>query len=240
MPKGILYGVGVGPGDPELLTLKAVKVLQSADLVCIPLSQREKESAAYSIAREHLPENCAVFPLLFPMTRDKDDLERSWEEACAEVQKHLDKGIRVVFLTIGDPMLYSTYIYLFKRLQADGYTVQTIPGVPSFCAAASAAGFPLGEGDGKIAIIPWGPDAAGSPEYLKQFESLVIMKVSHNFTAILDTLAQAGFLGDSVLVSKCGYEDEEIRRDLSSFSDNKEDGREIPYFSLILARKEKE
>ncbi len=237
MPEGILYGVGVGPGDPELLTLKAVKVLKKADVVCIPQSHRHKESTAYAIAREHLPGECLLLNLFFPMTRAREELEKSWDQSCARVREQLERGKRVVFLTIGDPMLYSTYIYLARRLQKGGYRAETVPGIPSFCAAAGAAGFSLGEGEEKIAIIPWGPETHFSPQELKQFDSLVLMKVAPHLDTIREALAESGFLKDSILVSKCGYEEEEIR-DLSSLA-AKETGREVSYFSLILARKER-
>jgi len=237
LPEGVLFGVGVGPGDPELLTLKAVNVLKRADVVCIPQSHRHKESTAYAIASEHLPQEYNLLALFFPMTRVREELEKSWEQSCAKVREQLELGKRVVFLTIGDPMLYSTYIYLSKQLQEEGYRTEIVPGIPSFCAAAAAAGFPLGEGEGKIAIIPWGPDTKASPQELKQFDNLVLMKVSPYLETIREALAEAGFLKDSVFVDKCGYEEEEIR-DFSSLND-KEKTREFSYFSLILARRER-
>jgi precorrin-2/cobalt-factor-2 C20-methyltransferase len=233
MGRGVFYGVGVGPGDPELLTLKAVKILKTADLVVVPQTGWEKESIAYAIAKEHLRENCRLLPFVFPMTKDKELLEKSWDRASERIQGYLEQGENAVFLTIGDPMLYSTYIYLFKRLSARGYTVYTIPGVPSFCAAASAAGITLGEGEEKIAIIPWNDGEKLPPETLRQFASVVIMKASGNINGILEALGETGFLEKSILVSKCGYEDERIEKDLTALR-----GTRVPYFSLILAKKE--
>ncbi len=240
MPEGILYGGGVGPGDPELLTLKAVNVLKTAEVLCIPQSHRHKESTAYAIAREHLPQDCALLTLFFPMTREQETLKKSWEQSCSQVREQLDQGRRVVFLTIGDPMLYSTYIYISRQLKQEGYKAEVVPGIPSFCAAAGAAGFPLGEGEGKIAIIPWGPGTNTLPQELQQFDSLVLMKVAPYLETIRDVLTESGFLKDSVLVDKCGYEDEEIRDFSLPLQDhNGGTAREVSYFSLILARKER-
>jgi precorrin-2/cobalt-factor-2 C20-methyltransferase len=232
MSRGIFYGVGVGPGDPELLTLKAVKVLQAADLVVVPQTGREKESIALAVARAHLRENCRLLPLVFPMSRAQTLLEKSWDRAAEEIRSYLEEGETVVFITIGDPMLYSTYIYLFKRLSAGGYTVHTVPGVPSFCAAASAAGVVLGEGEEKIAIIPWNGGELLPPEMLRQFAGLVVIKACGNVNGLLETLSKTGFLEKSVLVSRCGFGDERIERDLKALA-----GKELPYFSLILAKR---
>jgi len=232
MPRGTFYGVGVGPGDPELLTLKAVKVLQAAEVVVAPQAGRGKESLAYDIARQHLHGGCRLLKLDFPMTRNKELLEKSWEQASARIERFLQRGETVVFLTLGDPMLYSTYIVLFKRLSARGYAVQTVPGVPSFCAAAAAAGFPLGEGEEKLAIVPWS-GCRGKPlaAFLQGFDSAVIMKAAGELSPILKELGEAGFLQNAVLVSKCGHPDERIERELSALSRTR-----APYFSLILAR----
>ncbi len=233
MSEGIFYGVGVGPGDPELLTLRAARIIGEADLVVVPRPESDKESAAWSIAREHIREGCPVIKLVFPMTRDSALLDEAWERAAREIEGHLRRGKKVVFLTVGDPMLYSTYIYIFRRIKEAGCTVHTVPGVPSFCAAAAAAGMPLAEGDEKMAVVTWNARSPLSAGELEPFSSLVIMKASADLDGIIDTLQAAGFLQHSVLASRCGYADERVETELRSLK-----GTAVPYFSLILARKE--
>ncbi len=230
----VFYGLGVGPGDPELLTLKAVRVLEHVDTVVVPRSGQDKESLALSIARRYIRKEARVVDLLFPMTRDRERLEKSWDEAASRIRGYLDQNESTAFLTVGDPMLYSTYIYLFKRIKDFGYPVVTVPGIPSICAAAASAGFPLGEGDDRMALVPWSKEQALDPEVLRSFNSLALLKVSSDFDGIVDTLKETGFLKQSVLVSRCGHDDEQIEENLASLK-----GNPVPYFSLILARKEK-
>ncbi len=260
---GILYGIGVGPGDPELLTLKGAGILQEADLVVYPQTAPRRDSVALEIARSHLKKGCLVLPMVFPMIRDQSLLEKSWAEGAARICRYLDRGFRIAFLTLGDPMLYSTYIYIFRRIRRAGFPVKTIPGITSFCAAAAAADMPLCEGDEKVAIIPWNPAQAVPKDALQHFDSLVMLKISTAYPSVLDYLKEEGFAENSVLVEKCGHRDQQITfggdipRDLSrrpgrSFddvsnivSDNDFDNKSgrsdggIPYLSLIIAKKDK-
>ena len=232
--QGIFYGVGVGPGDPELLTLKAVRVLEQVNAVFVPRAGQEKESLALSIAARFLRDEARVVELLFPMTRDREQLEASWDEAARQVRQLLDRGESAAFLTVGDPMLYSTYIYIFKRITAWGYPVETVPGIPSVCVAAAAAGFPLAEGDETMTLVPWNRNSRPDPGWLQSLNSLALLKVSSDVDGIIDSLKEAGFLQESVLVTRCGHQDERIETDLASLK-----GMPVNYFSLILARKEK-
>lgn len=237
MKKGIFYGVGVGPGDPELLTLKAVKVLQEVDVVAVPQKGRRAESAAFSVVREHLKGGCRLLKLVFPMTREQKQVEHWHRQACEKIRGHLDNGEKVAFVTIGDPMLYSTYIYLFKRLGAAGYPAVTVPGVPSFCAAAAAAGVPLAEGEEKLALIPFKEGKPFLAETLQRFENAVILKPSGKIYNLVGSLEEAGFLANSVLVTKCGLPGERIEKDLRALCREGQYAN-LPYFSLILAKKE--
>ena len=236
MSGSIFYAVGVGPGDPGLLTLKAVQLLKEARVVVAPQAARGQESLALAVAREHLPPGCCVLRLYFPMTRDGSRLEQAWDEALGTVRVHLDKGEDVLFLTIGDPMLYSTCIYVLERLNALGYTVRVVPGVPSFCAAAAAAVYPLAAGDERIAVIPWNGAEPPSPSLLSDFDSVVLLKVASGLPQAVTALRQAGMLEQSVLVSNCGRAGEEISSDLDGAARRKAP----PYLSLILARRRKE
>lgn len=237
MSSGVFYGVGVGPGDPGLLTLKAVELLRAARVIVTPRAAPGQDSLALAVARDHLNPQCLILQLHFPMTRDERRLEQAWAHALEQVRGHLDAGEDVFFLTIGDPMLYSTCIYLLQRLQAAGYMVRVVPGIPSFCAAAAAAVFPLAAGDEQIAVFPWPGDEPPAPSVLRAFDTVVLLKVASQLNGALHALQQAGMLEQSVLVSNCGRSDEEIRRDLKEITGENES---FPYLSLILARRQKE
>jgi len=233
MKTGIFYGVGVGPGDPELLTLKALRVLREVEDVFVPRTKRESESTALSIVEEHLHPDTSLHDLVFPMTKNKDILENAWQEGAGQIKRLLNQGRSAAFITLGDPMLYSTYVYLFKRIKKEGYRVETVPGIPSFCAAAASAGFPLAEGEEKVAVAPWSSgEAELTGEAIKSFESVVLMKVSGDYSGVRACLQNNGMFEDSILVSKCGHEDEEVKELAYG-----PEGGEAPYFSLVLARK---
>ena len=135
MNRGKLYGVGVGPGDPELLTLKARRILLEADVVAVP-DKGSGEKTALNIVKD-VVEGKNLRPCPTPMVRDKALLDGCYEEIAARICALLDEGKNVAFITLGDPTLYSTYIYVHKKVLARGYDAELIPGVPSFCAVAA-------------------------------------------------------------------------------------------------------
>lgn len=231
--QGVFYGIGVGPGDPELLTYKAVRLLGEVDVVALPVVGPGKKSTAYKIAERFIGPDCRVLEIDFPMTHDLSKLEEAWEIGRQEISATLSDGESVAFITLGDPMLYSTYIYLYHHLQQAGYRVFTIPGINSFSAAAATAGVPLAFGNEKVAILPGSTVARLSAEELAGFQTLAIFKVASCFNEIVETLDRAGLLPGSVLVINCGQPGERIVRDLKSVL-----GEKLSYFSLIISRKE--
>jgi sirohydrochlorin cobaltochelatase/precorrin-2/cobalt-factor-2 C20-methyltransferase len=176
---GILYGVGVGPGDPELLTLKAVRIIRESDLLLLPTEEKEK-SYAYQIAKQVLPEidSKEILCHHFPMVKDRTILEQAQDEIYQIVKFHLDQGKQIAFLTIGDPGVYSTYTYIHQRALADGQKAMIINGIPSFCAVAARLGIPLGEKKEQIHVIPgtydiWETDRlSGTRIYMKSGKAL--------------------------------------------------------------------
>ncbi len=154
-PNGTLYGVGVGPGDPELLTLKAARLIKECDLIAIPQKNRE-DCFALKIASGALPEIAEkpILPVDMPMTRDPKAREEAYRQGVSQLQSELEKGKNVVFLTLGDPSVYSTFCYLYERLLALGFCSVIVPGVTSFCAAAAALSLPLCENREELHIIP--------------------------------------------------------------------------------------
>ena len=153
--RGRLYGVGVGPGNPELITLKAARLLREADVIAAP-AKPKGESAAYRIAEKAVPEVAGkpVLELDWPMTKDRAALAAFYRAAADEIEAFLERGKSVAFLTLGDPAVYATYLYLHRLAEADGYAVEIVSGVPSFCAAAARLGIGLAENGEELHIFP--------------------------------------------------------------------------------------
>jgi len=231
--KGILYGIGVGPGDPELLTLKAVRALGEVDVIFAAASTKNDYSTALSIARPHLRQDVRVEQLGFPMTKDKAALEAAWRENARVVAAVLDRGENGAFLTLGDPLTYSTYGYLQRTLLQMDPTIrlQAIPGITSFHAAAARIGLVLAESSESLLITSGVADPETLERQLDVADNAVIMKAYKNFEDIRSTLERLRLDDKTVLVSRLGMEGESILMDIK-------DAPMTPhYFSLALVKK---
>lgn len=155
MKKGKLYGVSVGPGDPELMTLKAVRIIKEADVIAIPHREKEK-CTAYQIALRAVPELAekTILPIDMPMTKDAQRLEHAHRSGAAQVMAELERGHTVAFLTLGDVTVYSSCQYIYQRVREQGYDGELISGVPSFCAAAARLDRALVSGNDRLHILP--------------------------------------------------------------------------------------
>ena len=153
--KGIAYGVGVGPGDPEYMTLKAIRLIKENDVIAVPGKVAE-EAVAYKIAAAVVPEikDKELVPIYMPMVKDRELIDREHRRQAKLMESYLDRGKNVVYITLGDSTIYCTFSYLQHYLEADGYTVKLISGIPSFCAAAAALNTPLTEWDDALHILP--------------------------------------------------------------------------------------
>ncbi|SMB97323.1 precorrin-2 C20-methyltransferase /cobalt-factor II C20-methyltransferase [Thermanaeromonas toyohensis ToBE] len=232
---GKLYGIGVGPGDPELLTLKARRIIEEVPVLAVPVSQRGEESLALKVVKPFIRPQQEILSLFMPMSRDRSYLERSWEAAAHELLNKLYEGKDVAFLTLGDASLYSTYSYLMEKAREmnPDLVVETVPGITSFCAAAARLNLPLAKGDEPLAIIPVvEEDVATLREWLAQFPNLVLMKVARRYEEIVGLLAEAGVLKSSVLATRCCLEGERFSWDLEAGLGQRHD-----YLSLILVHK---
>lgn len=229
---GKLYGVGVGPGDPELLTLKAKRVLEEADCIAIPKTAADKGSVALSIVKDIVPSDKAILELLFPMSFDGAELENSWSSSVAEIRQQLDKGRSVAFVTLGDPTVYSTYMYIHKEFRRLDYETEIIPGITSFCAAAARVGVSLAENREGIAVVPSAYECENLDAILDQFDNVVLMKVARNLPMLAEKLAEKGLKDRTVLVSRCGFEDERVEYDLDRAAKEK-----LSYFTTMLVKK---
>ena len=230
--QGLFYGIGVGPGDPELLTIKAVNILKKIDAVIAPKTEKKEGSVALSIVQSHLREDVEIVYQTFPMVRDFAESKVVFEKNQTEILNLLDAGKNVAFLTLGDPMFYSTYIYVFKLLQESGVKIETVPGVPAFLAISSYIGKPLSFGNDILTVIPATADKEKISAALKISDATVLMKVYKNFSEVVDLLEEKNLLDDSVLVSRAGLEGEKIFADIKSHKSEK-----LNYLSTILARK---
>jgi precorrin-2/cobalt-factor-2 C20-methyltransferase len=230
--KGKLYGIGVGPGDPELMTIKAKRILENADYIAIPKTSTEKASQALTIAEGVLESRKELLELLFPMSFDEKILEESWKTAMVQVREKLDSGKDIAFITLGDPTVYSTYMYLHKVLKHEGYETEIVPGITSFCASAARAGISLGENKETIAVVPSAYECENLGDILDGFDNIVLMKVSKNLSKLKEELKVKGLLDKTVLVSKCGLSDEIIEFDLDKFA-----GDKLSYFTTMIIKK---
>jgi precorrin-2/cobalt-factor-2 C20-methyltransferase len=228
---GVLYGIGVGPGAPDLITLRAIKVLQSASVILAAASPKNDDSLALSIAMPHLPEHAQILRLDFPMTRDANTLRAAWESNARLVADILRSGRDAAFLTLGDPLVYSTFGYLMRTLEsfAPELSVQVIPGITSFQEAAAKTRTVLCEGEENLSII----SGINTPERLKNALSLadsaVILKTYRNAAAIYEALDASGRNGETRFASRLGLEGEVIAKGLDNVPEKPH------YLSLILA-----
>lgn len=231
MQRPVLWGVGVGPGDPELLTLKAVRVLREADFVFVSASAKNECSLALEIAREYLPEGKPLARLPFPMTRDRERLEQAWEANARKVVEKLRVFSRVVFLTLGDPAFYSTFGYLARRVKGlwPEVEVKMVPGITAAQAAASRLKLILTEGEEAFILA----SGLAAEEVLKKFArektSLALYKVYRRAPQILKVLKETQRLHETRALSWCGFPQETVYPDPIRLS-----GSTPPYFTLLL------
>lgn len=232
--KGKLYGIGIGPGDPKLVTLKAKEILDSVDTIFVPKGSEEGVSCSRSIveAITYAPKN--FVELTFPMTKEKRILDIYWKNAVARIVKEIRKGNDVAFVTLGDPSIYSTYIYLLRTLRKNLFDVdiETIPGISAFNAAASVTGFSLVEGDERLAVVPVTKNLIGLKGTLKEFDTVVLMKVGSKLTKVISLLEELNLAKNAVLVSRVGHKDEKIIYDVTSLRDKK-----AGYLSVVIVKK---
>lgn len=229
---GIFYGIGVGTGDPELLTVKAVRTLTALDVLIAPLSKEGRTSVAYQAAKPYLTERTEVVFRVFPMRLQKEGRDAAVNSASDEIAAWTSAGKQVGIVTLGDPMLYSTYIYLERRLAALQVLCRAIPGVTSFSAAAARAGFVLAEQGERVAIVPSVHENGGLDNLLQNVDTAVLMKASGDCAEVIDSLERSGMADRAVFVSRLDLDREMIEPDIRKMRGVKAD-----YLSMILARK---
>jgi precorrin-2/cobalt-factor-2 C20-methyltransferase len=233
---GTLYGIGVGPGDPELMTLKSTKILSMVHVVFTAASTRNNHSLAVNIAKPHIPETTSIRMLSFPMTKDKKETRKSWAKNARIIIDELEQGKDVAFLTVGDSMTYSTYGYILKHVKASAphVSIKSIPGITSYQAAAARLNTPLVEGEESLLVT----SGVNGGDRLRQFsckpETVVFLKAYRNVKDIIAAVDETDLFQDCVGISKCGLAGEEIVTNPEEFAN-----RPPNYWTLIIAKQKK-
>jgi precorrin-2/cobalt-factor-2 C20-methyltransferase len=232
---GHLYGVGIGPGDPELLTLKAQRVLIKVPVIFVPKKSEENKSIAESIIADLAPHlESKVVGIVLPMLRDKKKLQEYWRQAADIIWHHLNQGKDGAFLNIGDPLFYGTFIHVLRTLQTNHpkISVEIIPGVSSVNAAAARAEIPLASDDDNMAIISGVQSDEIIRNALVNYDTVVFMKVNTVFNRLLGILEEMNLRYKSVYIRRCTTGEEEIVRDVGCLK-----GKKLDYFSLLIVRR---
>ncbi len=228
---GIIYGIGVGPGDPELLTVKALNCIRACEVIGIP-AKNVQTCTAYQIALKAVPEmkDKPVVAVTVPMTKDEIRLQEAYDRGCAELIYELEQGNNIAFLNLGDPTIYASYMEIHKRIETAGFQAELVSGVPSFCAVAAELGIPLGSGKEKIHILPGCYD---EDEIEKYDGTKILMKSGGEIGGIKERLVKLEKKTETFAVSNCGMENQQV------YSDIRELDEQAGYFTTIIV-KEKE
>lgn len=230
---GTLFGIGVGPGDPELVTLKAVRVLGAVDAVFAASSSKNDYSIAEAIVAPHLPASRELTRLPFPMTRDQSALDAAWAKNAAAMAEVLTAGRDAAFITLGDPLLYSTFGYVLPRLRAlvPGLAVEIVPGITSFQAAAARTGQVLAEAGENLLVASGIDDDGRLAAALETADNAVILKAYKSFPRLRALLSSLGLARSTTFVTRLGHDGEAVVRDLDSAPERPH------YLSLCLIKR---
>lgn len=234
---GTLYVIGVGPGDPELLTLKAARILRNVPCICVPKGREEGSSLALSIVSGALDlSDKEILEAHFPMVKTKESdpaLDSKWDETAMTILSRLGGGIDMAFITIGDPTIYSTFFYLYNRLLTlnPGLNIEIIPGVSSINASAARAKLSLGLADEKIAVLP-ATYINDLDAVLQKFDTVVLMKVHKVFGNVVKLLEKLRVVEKAVYISRAGMSDERVFRDIREVREE-----DLNYFSILVVKK---
>lgn len=227
------FGIGTGPGDSSLLTIKAVETLKNLDILYTPESKKGGESLALSIVSEYLPDSLEIKSRHFPMNFNDGEKILSWNKIAEEIVEDVKEGKNVGFVTLGDPMIYSTYVYIMERLIGE-INVETIPGISSFSNIASNQNFPLVMDREPLIILPCTMEEEKIDYALANYSCIVLMKVYKNFKQIISKLEANNLIDSAILVSNSSQEGEVVYTDLRDVHLEEK----ISYFSTILVNKE--
>ena len=236
-----LIGIGVGPGDPDLLTVKAVNAIQNADVIMCPASKEDRPSIALSVVSSLIDKskNQEIVKLIFPMTKDQNVLVQTWKRNAKIMAEKVLSGKNVVYLTVGDPYLYSTWIYMHREIQENypKMKINVIPGIVSMFTFASKVGVSIAEGAEKVSIIPSCYDLTTVKEIAKNSETMVFLKDGRYFDQVIELLRESGFPDDSIFAigQDLGTENEVIRK--MKLGEVNDDTLTTKYFSILVVKR---
>jgi precorrin-2/cobalt-factor-2 C20-methyltransferase len=236
-----LICVGCGPGDPELLTVKAVNSIKNADVIMCPTSKEGKPSMALSVVSSIVAEanKQEIVNLVFPMTKDKEILENTWKKNARILADSVISGKKVVYLTVGYPYLYSTWIYLHREITKEHPEIKitVIPGIVSMFTFASKVGISLAEGAEKMAVIPSCYDLSRVKEIAKNCDTMVFLKDGHYFDQVIKLLREAGFSENSVFAigQDLGTDQEIVRK--MTLGEVTSETITTKYFSIMVVKR---
>jgi precorrin-2/cobalt-factor-2 C20-methyltransferase len=216
MSLGCFYGIGLGPGDPGLLSLRSKEILSHCPWVFVPKARIKAQSVALEIAADFIPSLARVEELVFPMVEDQSVIQSHWLAAAERITTVLKEGNDACFLTLGDALLYSTYVYLLRAIKTllPDLVVRTVPGITAFSAVAALTHFPTGEAKHPVTIIPCSDDLSLLEKALDMGGTLVLMKVGKRLELILDLLDKHSLLDRGVFVARAGMAGEYVETDL--------------------------
>ncbi|PIC65006.1 precorrin-2 C(20)-methyltransferase [Sporosarcina sp. P13] len=234
MTIGKLYGLGVGPGDPELITVKAFRKLQECPVIAYPKKLRGSKSYAHRIVDVYIhPAEKEMLGLVFPMTKDEEVLRTAWEKAAEEIYAYLAEGKDVAFVTEGDPMLFSTFIHLLRLMKTKHpeVPIETVAGISSFNGSANRLGIPLAEGDDHVAMIPATDNMEQMRQVIESHDAIVFIKVAKVIDEMLDLLEEMNLLEKTHVVTKVTSDEEVI------WNTDELRGADLNYLSCMVVRK---
>ena len=231
--RGTLYAIGLGPGDPDLLTVKAVKILKKADAIIVPKARIKTESIARDIVSRALGTDLPFVEQIFPMSRDREDLERHWKEAARTVLVRLNGGEDVAFVTLGDVSLYSTFSYMERTLRSLDPSVKPVlvPGISSIQLAAVRFEQPLALGDESYGVYPLPDNLEDLDSALREHDTVMLMKIGQRLEEVKEYLDGKGLMGRTGFVRRAGFPDEFLAQSLYDLSPD-----ETGYLSILMVR----
>ncbi len=235
-----LFCVGCGPGDPELLTIKALNLIKDADVIFVPTSKSDKPSIALSIVAKYINKSTKIINLVFPMTKDKNSLKEYWKKNTSEISEMVRTGKKTLYLTVGDPSLYSTWIYIHRELKNNhkDIEIEIIPGITSIFAFAAESKISLVEGDEHLSVVPACYDLNKVKNTVKSSDTIVFLKDGRYFDNVINMLSETGFSDESQIAIAQDVSTKENILEIKQLKDLK--GKKQPsqtYFSIMVVKR---